>query len=1052
MASGKTMKDQASTPPRRADQGGTNEVTPGPKNDETSGGRSDATAADDSSKRPHERSSPARKQSPRVGGTPTRIKNMKNQQKGIQEFFMKGRNKLQPPKEINDGEDVDSQPIQGKGRGGTTGDDELNDSEEEARFAVDFSAIDVNARKKKNQAKAKKDKVEKAIAASEKIKTKKTGAKLQQKGRKKKVTIAPPRKEIELPGKMAVVGFAIRVGKGKDTKKKFDQKLMEGIKFLQHEIDETICITPRDKNKLKEWGVIKELSDIPKFQITLKKRFMDIPNEYAFSNINQEGGRTIKGSMIMHFTEEPKEVLAMAGGDLRSIGCTLFYKGCQEVETETEKVFLGIPNTIECEVVQEIMTDELTKLEKKLMIEDPTNFPHFRHNKPNFCVFSLIKMFPEGMPWEGGETGGRREPNGRMAFVIQTKRADHIRMVNLLDKAKEKELWLKHWGDTAYTVSMPSNKPDEKMEPGELENYINMVQSHGSVQLSLGAATLTGLYDANKQFDLRRLPGADNKPRPPIRKSVAEVLKSFEIGGQQLWLVISKSTRGTHTGYFSSVITGHGAYVENFSLCPAANIFWFLLRKGVVKDDVVKMIKGSFSITEQQKCTNSVYSKSKGFAVVKSKGGKSILTATKGNEAYDMTRGLSKTEKEIRAAKYGLASANDLIVYGASPGAMEAHDFSKGLDIKSLRGGTPGAKKAKSVKTLKESVMSVGETTLGSDETEENYNEQEEDKGLGGQSVFSKSMVGSKFDNDGGTEDMEHDQEEGGKEDNSEDEKFEDARETLQLDGMEMVEEDMAKRMAKATEDLDMESAEDSEQQGSDESSVLHFRPAIWDLYGPDVDNIIKAVNSISLQIQTEEGSEEHQKLKENNENFITTEVWDALRTSGGITTQQQLEYLTELGDDLNQLQNELEGCSSDEDEIKKPPTKFANPDTFAKCAWNIAGPSKGALLMYLHDLKDEHKLGREMKELGEVLDHHPMFGGKLWEMINEEAGTTHEEQEEFINEHIELVAKLVEDEELAKQQRAQNDEPANVKEPANAEAASSTSGDAEGVSEHDPG
>ena len=163
-------------------------------------------------------------------------------------------------------------------------------------------------------------------------------------------------------------------------------------------------------------------------------------------------------------------------------------------------------------------------------------------------------------------------------------------------------------------------------------------------------------------------------------------------------------------------------------------------------------------IHNKQKCTNSVYSKSKGFAVVKSKGGKSILTATKGNEAYDMTRGLSKTEKEIRAAKYGLASANDLIVYGASPGAMEAHDFSKGLDIKSLRGGTPGAKKAKSVKTLKESVMSVGETTLGSDETEENYNEQEKDKGLGGQSVFSKAMLGSKFDYDGGTEDMEDDQ------------------------------------------------------------------------------------------------------------------------------------------------------------------------------------------------------------------------------------------------------------------------------------------------------
>ena len=110
---------------------------------------------------------------------------------------------------------------------------------------------------------------------------------------------------------------------------------------------------------------------------------------------------------------------------------------------------------------------------------------------------------------------------------------------------------------------------------------------------------------------------------------------------------------------------------------------------------------------------------------------------------------------------------------------------------------------------------------------------------------------------------MEHDSEEGGKEENEEDKKFENARETLQLDGMEMVEEDMAKRMAEATKDIGIDSEEDGEQQESKDSSVLHFRPAIWDIYGPDVDNIIKAVQAISLQIQTEESSEEHKKLKE---------------------------------------------------------------------------------------------------------------------------------------------------------------------------------------------
>ncbi len=76
-----------------------------------------------------------------------------------------------------------------------------------------------------------------------------------------------------------------------------------------------------------------------------------------------------------------------------------------------------------------------------------------------------------------------------------------------------------------------------------------------------------------------------------------------------------------------------------------------------------------------------MYIKSIRFAVVKSKGGKNILMATRGNEAYNMTRGLSKRAKDLRSAKYGLVSTGNLITYGAAPGAMEAHDFSKGLDI-----------------------------------------------------------------------------------------------------------------------------------------------------------------------------------------------------------------------------------------------------------------------------------------------------------------------------------------------------------------------------------
>ncbi len=85
----------------------------------------------------------------------------------------------------------------------------------------------------------------------------------------------------------------------------------------------------------------------------------------------------------------------------------------------------------------------------------------------------------------------------------------------------------------------------------------------------------------------------------------------------------------------------------------------------------------------------------------------------------------------------------------------------------------------------------------------------------------------------------------------------------------------------------------------------------------------------------------------------------DALRNSVGETSQKQIEKLTELGDHLEKMKEDMEKYSIDEDKDKSSPTKFVNPESFLQCAWNVAGPSKGSLLIYLNDLKKEHFLGK---------------------------------------------------------------------------------------------
>ncbi len=45
--------------------------------------------------------------------------------------------------------------------------------------------------------------------------------------------------------------------------------------------------------------------------------------------------------------------------------------------------------------------------------------------------------------------------------------------------------------------------------------YIQMIQTHGSVQLIMGAAMLEGLIDADTTFTLHPLLDADGNERPP---------------------------------------------------------------------------------------------------------------------------------------------------------------------------------------------------------------------------------------------------------------------------------------------------------------------------------------------------------------------------------------------------------------------------------------------------------------------------------------------------------------------------------------------------------
>jgi hypothetical protein len=281
-------------------------------------------------------------------------------------------------------------------------DEYLKDEKERGkRFVVNLEVMDTPMRGKGSFRVNAAEKVPKTakIAPKAKSMTKRKG----KKASFAEVASAPAPEVVMKWGflyQKCIVGFAIRVDKGQKFKENFDKKIDKALFFLQSHIDEEACFLPLTVDKTL--GPIKEKQDMPKFQVTSRKYF-SIPNPQAFSPVLKDGGRVIKGSGIMGFKGDPQTCLEEAGGDLKMLNCSIFYKKCQEVDTNAKIMLLGAPNSVaqKLKQIHKVMDTELRELEMEER-KDPKS-PITCFDEREWVKYTITKVYCPRMPWEGIE-------------------------------------------------------------------------------------------------------------------------------------------------------------------------------------------------------------------------------------------------------------------------------------------------------------------------------------------------------------------------------------------------------------------------------------------------------------------------------------------------------------------------------------------------------------------------------------------------------------------------------------------------------------------------
>jgi hypothetical protein len=75
------------------------------------------------------------------------------------------------------------------------------------------------------------------------------------------------------------------------------------------------------------------------------------------------------------------------------MGCAIFYKKCQEVDTVTS---IGVPNTIKEEIIKQIMDKELKPIEQILLLTN-NDYKLTREQSNKWMRYAVMKEFLDAM-------------------------------------------------------------------------------------------------------------------------------------------------------------------------------------------------------------------------------------------------------------------------------------------------------------------------------------------------------------------------------------------------------------------------------------------------------------------------------------------------------------------------------------------------------------------------------------------------------------------------------------------------------------------------------
>ena len=476
-----------------------------------------------------------------------------------------------------------------------------------------------------------------------------------------------------------IMEVSVRVPKsGGSPFNTFRDRLFAGLDFLHlHGEDPSIAFLPKSSNDSKDKAPMLAVADFPSVQCTMKRHYFSFQSPFAFSTVNNEKGRRITFSTRMGFNTDPELFLDEMSGDLDERHCSFKRKNQQAMDVDNAVVLWGAPQFMCPKDAKSIIDGHLIPLEKEMMKEDPQCFPAAIHNQP-WPEYELVLEQPADFDRTAPGEKYIPKPPRRRAVHIKCSKTDIPRFTVLVAAAKSKRIWLEEFGK-CYPSEVVTRKVWEENEKG----YGDVINSHMAAMYSYDKCYVPGLLRARDDFKVTCLPDAvGNVATHTV--SIRSILQDVELGGKKVFQCVLRSDGNRrYQVYYKANCPITSAYVKEYMRCAAAQVYYYLLKRGVKMAEADNVVRKSFAHDQLALVKSAKYNKTTKLAQVAiAEEDMDIVMAAQQTDSFiDKLAHLSPEEVAVWKAK------QSKLLKAAAKSDPAAYDFDNGQSVTSIHVG-----------------------------------------------------------------------------------------------------------------------------------------------------------------------------------------------------------------------------------------------------------------------------------------------------------------------------------------------------------------------------